>query len=156
MAAEAVERVAPDDARVRALYREMVREVDEGIGIEITDDRLAGEAPPVDLAPPGGEFLLVSIEGTPVAIGGVRGLDTDVAEVKSMYVAPGGRGAGVGRRLLGRLEALAAGRGCRAVRLDTAIHLKAAVELYRKVGYRDIPRYNDNPKAAFWFERRLD
>ena len=31
----------------------------------------------------------------------------------------------------------------------------AAVALYRKVGYRDIPRYNDNPKAAFWFERDL-
>lgn len=140
---------------MRALYREMVREVDAGIGIEITEERLAEEAPPADLAPPGGEFLLVSIEGTPVAIGGVRGLDTDVAEVKSMYVAPAGRGGGIGGRLLGRLEDLAAERGCRAMRLDTAVHLSAAVELYRKVGYRDIPRYNDNPKAAFWFERDL-
>lgn len=145
----------PDDARVRALYREMVREVDEGLGVEIEPERLAAETPPADLAPPGGEFLLVLRDGAPIAIGGIRDLDTPVAEIKSMYVAPAGRGRGLGRTLLGRLEAIAAERGCRAVRLDTAFHLRAAVALYRDVGYHDIPCYNENPKAAFWFEREL-
>jgi ribosomal protein S18 acetylase RimI-like enzyme len=105
--------------------------------------------------PQGGELLLVSIDGEPAAMGGIRDLDSEVAEIKSMYVAPAGRGRGLGKKLLGRLEAIAAERGCRAVRLDTAAHLTAAITLYRGVGYREIPPYNENPHAALWFEREL-
>jgi ribosomal protein S18 acetylase RimI-like enzyme len=131
-----------------------VREVEAGLG-HVMEDAQARGGPPADLAPPGGELLLVSLDGVPAAIGGIRDLDTDVAEVKSMYVAPAGRGRGVARRLLGRLEAIAAERGCHAVRLDTAAHLSAAIALYRGAGYREIPAYNENPHAALWFERDL-
>jgi GNAT superfamily N-acetyltransferase len=86
----------------------MVREVDEPLGIEIDPGELAVAVPPSDLVPPRGELLLVAIDGTALAIGGVRDLDTPVAEVKSMYIAPAGRGRGLGRRLLARLEAVAA------------------------------------------------
>jgi ribosomal protein S18 acetylase RimI-like enzyme len=72
-----------------------------------------------------------------------------------MYVAPAGRGRGLGRRLLARLEEIAAERGCRAVRLDTAAHLTAAISLYRDRGYREIPAYNEGPNADLWFERAL-
>jgi GNAT superfamily N-acetyltransferase len=129
-------------------------EVEAGLAVELTEAQARG-GPPTDLAPPGGALLLVTVDGEPAAIGGIRGLDTDVAEVKSMYVAPAGRGRGIAKRLLGRLEALAADHGCRAVRLDTAAHLSAAIAMYRAVGYREIPRYNENPAAALWFEREL-
>jgi GNAT superfamily N-acetyltransferase len=140
---------------VRALYRDMVRAVDEPRGIAIDAEELAVAAPPADLVPPRGELLLVSIGGESMAIGGLRDLDTPVAEVKSMFVAPAARGRGLGRRLLARLEEIAASRGCRAMRLDTAAHLTAAIALYRGVGYREIPAYNENPKADLWFERPL-
>jgi ribosomal protein S18 acetylase RimI-like enzyme len=148
--------VLPDDARVRALHRDYMRdEVLAGQESPTQDPALVEKPLPAGLAPPGGELLLVSIDGEPIAIGGIRGLETGVAEVKSMYVAPAGRGRGLAKRLLGRLEAIAAEHGCRAVRLDTAAHLTAAIALYRGVGYREIPRYNDNPYAAVWFERAL-
>jgi ribosomal protein S18 acetylase RimI-like enzyme len=131
-----------------------VGEVEDGLGHVMEDARARG-GPPADLAPPAGELLLVTVDGAPAAVGGVRDLDTEVAEVKSMYVAPAGRGRGLGRKLLGRLEAIAAERGCRAVRLDTAAHLTAAIALYRAVGYREVPAYNENPHAALWFERDL-
>ena len=88
-------------------------------------------------------------------MGGVRHLGTEVAEVKSMYVAPEARGSGIGTRLLAELEAVAAARGCRAIRLDTSAYLTAAVALYRSAGYREVPDYNRNPKADLWFERSL-
>jgi ribosomal protein S18 acetylase RimI-like enzyme len=91
----------------------------------------------------------------PVAIGGVRDLDTPVAEVKSMYVSLTARGRGLGRGLLKRLESIAAAHGCEAVRLDTAAHLTAAIALYRSRGYSEIPAYNSGPNADLWFERRL-
>ncbi len=121
----------------------------------VDDEALAEEAPALDLVPPGGEMLLVTLDGEPVAIGGIRDLDTEVAEVKSMYVAPGGRRRGIARRLLGRLEAIAAERGCRAVRLDTAAHLTGAIALYGALGYREIPAYASGPLADLWLERDL-
>ncbi|HEX4306706.1 MAG TPA: GNAT family N-acetyltransferase [Solirubrobacterales bacterium] len=139
-----------------ALYRAYVRdEVLGPVGMPVDDEALAAEAPPADLEPPGGEMLLVALDGEPVAIGGVRDLGTPVAEVKSMYVAPVARGRGLGARLLGRLEEIAGARGCRAVRLDTAAHLTAAIALYRACGYHEIPSYNSGPIADLWFERDL-
>ena len=139
-----------------ALYRAYIRdEVLGPIGMPVDDEALADEAPPLDLIPPRGEMLLVTLDGAPVAIGGVRDLNTPVAEIKSMYVAPSGRRRGIAKQLLGRLETIAAERGCRAVRLDTANHLTAAIAIYRAAGYREIPAFNQGPLADLWFERAL-
>jgi GNAT superfamily N-acetyltransferase len=149
-------RAAPGDEPVKTLYRAMVRdEVLVPLGIPVDPEALGKEAPPADLVPPSGDLLLVYLGEQPVAIGGVRDLETPVAEVKSMYVAPAARGRGLGRRLLERLEWIAADHGCRAVRLDTARHMSAAIALYRDLGYREIPAYNDGPNADLWFEREL-
>jgi ribosomal protein S18 acetylase RimI-like enzyme len=145
-----------DDPRVTTLYRDYVRdEVLGPLGLPTDEQAIATVAPPADLVPPGGEMLLASVDGTPVAIGGIRDLEAPVAEIKSMYVAPPARGLGVGRRLLERLEEIAAAHGCRAVRLDTASHLTAAIALYRGLGYREIEAFNSGPLADLWFERKL-
>jgi GNAT superfamily N-acetyltransferase len=149
-----------DDPRVRKLYAEFVREADgplvydrEGSGVDIDEEIAAG--PPADLVPPNGVLLLAHVDGEPAGLGGVRHLDTEVAEVKSMYVAPAFRGSGLGRRILARLDEIALEHGCRAVRLDTSDYLTPAVGLYRAAGYREVPAYNENPKADLWFERSL-
>jgi GNAT superfamily N-acetyltransferase len=154
---EAVDRTDP---RVRDLYADFVREADgplvydrEEAGIDLDEEITKG--PPADLVPPNGAFLLALADGEPAGLGGVRHLDTDVAEVKSMYVAPAYRGAGLGRRILARLDEIAEKHDCRAVRLDTSDYLTPAVGLYRSAGYREVPAYNENPKADLWFERAL-
>jgi GNAT superfamily N-acetyltransferase len=155
-----LEPVERDDPRVLDLYADFVREADgplvydrEGAGIDLDEEIAKG--PPDDLAPPNGIFLLALADGEPAGLGGVRHLDTDVAEVKSMYVAPAYRGTGLGRRILARLDDIALERGCSAVRLDTSDYLTPAVGLYRSAGYREVPAYNENPKADLWFERAL-
>lgn len=154
------EPIERDDPRVRELYADFVREADgplvydrEGAGIDLEAEIAAG--PPADLVPPNGILLLARADGEPAGLGGVRHLDTEVAEVKSMYVAPAFRGTGLGRRILSRLDEIAGERGCRAVRLDTSDYLTPAVALYRSAGYREVPAYNENPKADLWFERVL-
>ncbi|HET9197690.1 MAG TPA: GNAT family N-acetyltransferase [Solirubrobacterales bacterium] len=153
--------VERDDLRVQALYADFVREADgplvydrEEAGIDLDEEIAKG--PPTDLVPPNGVLLLAVAEGAPAGLGGVRHLDSDVAEVKSMYVAPAYRGTGLGRRILARLDEIAAEHGCSAVRLDTSDYLTPAVGLYRSAGYREVPAYNENPKADLWFERKLD
>jgi GNAT superfamily N-acetyltransferase len=142
-----------DDPQVLALYSDFIRETYTELGLDIVEAELAA-GPPKDLTPPNGVMLVALSDGAQAAIGGVRHLDTEVAEVKSMYVVPAHRGAGVAIAMLRRLEAIAAGRGCVATRLDTSDYLTPAVALYRSAGYVVVPDYNGNPKANLWFERR--
>ena len=146
-----------DDPVVRDLYADFIREADGPLDpavIDIEAEIAAG--PPPNLDPPAGVMLLARVEGDPAAIGGVRHLDTRVAEVKSMYVVPAYRGMGLGGRLLAQLHAAAREHGCVAARLDTSSYLTAAVALYRSAGYTEVPDYNGNVKADLWFERPLD
>jgi GNAT superfamily N-acetyltransferase len=155
-----LERVSREDPRVLELYAEFIREADgplvydrEDAGVDLDEEIAKG--PPADLVPPSGVLLLALADGEPAGLGGVRHLDTEVAEVKSMYVAPAHRGTGLGRRILARLDEIALEHGCSAVRLDTSDYLTPAVGLYRAAGYREVPAYNKNPKADLWFERSL-
>jgi GNAT superfamily N-acetyltransferase len=154
------EPISRDDPEVRRFYASFIREADgplvydrEEAGINLDEEIAKG--PPEDLVPPSGVLLLGRVDGEPAALGGVRHLDSEIAEVKSMYVAPAFRGSGLGRRILARLDQIALEHGCRAVRLDTSDYLIPAVGLYRSAGYRQVPAYNENPKADLWFERPL-
>ncbi len=148
------EPVSPDDPEVRALYDAFIRETDGPLGIDLEVEMAAG--PPADLAPPSGALLLARVDGEPAGLGGIRHLDTQVAEVKSMYVVPAFRGRGLGRALLTELEEIAQRHNCRAARLDTSDYLTDAIGLYRAAGYTEVLDYNGNPKASLWFERPLD
>ncbi|HEU4707020.1 MAG TPA: GNAT family N-acetyltransferase [Solirubrobacterales bacterium] len=155
-----LEPIDRDNPEVRRLYADFVQEADgplvydrEAAGVDLDEEVAKG--PPPDLAPPNGMLLLARVDGQPAGLGGVRHLDTEIAEVKSMYVAPAFRGGGLGRQILARLDEIALEHGCRAVCLDTSDYLAPAVGLYRSAGYREVPAYNQNPKADLWFERRL-
>jgi GNAT superfamily N-acetyltransferase len=155
-----LEAVSRDDLEVRRLYADFVREADgplvydrEEAGVDLDEEIVKG--PPEDLVPPNGVLLLARVDAEAAGLGGVRYLDTEIAEVKSMYVTPAFRGTGLGKQILARLDEIALEHGCRAVRLDTSDYLTPAVGLYRSAGYREVAVYNENPKADLWFERAL-
>ena len=114
-----------------------------------------GASDAFELRPPGGTFVVGLVDEAVAACGGVRTIADGVGEIKRMWVDPDRRGLGLGSRLLGHLEALSAGLGHRIVRLDTNDNLTEALALYRRRGYREIERYNDNPYARCWFEKTL-
>lgn len=107
------------------------------------------------LEPRGGRVLVARLAGEAVGCGAVRRIAPGMGEIKHMWVAPRVRGLGVGRRLLAELERAARGLRLRVLRLDTHASLTEALGLYRSAGYREIPRYNDNPYAQHWFEKEL-
>lgn len=150
-----IEEASRDAPEVRALYEVFIRESDGPLGDAVDLGAEIAAGPPTELNEPGGVLLLARVDGEPAGLGGVRHLDTDVAEVKSMFVAPDHRGSGLGRRILEALEQVAADHDCRAVRLDTSSYLTEAIGLYRSAGYAEVPAYNDNAKADLWFERPL-
>lgn len=148
-----LEKITVDRPEVLGLYADFIREADGPLGIDLEAEITAG--PPTDLEPPNGVLLLAQVGGEPAGLGGVRLLDTEAAEVKSMYVAPAHRGHGLARTILVELEEIARERGCRRIQLDTSDYLTGAIALYRGAGYREVPAYNQNPKANLWFERSL-
>lgn len=73
-------------------------------------------------------------------------------EVKRLFVAKAGRGAGVGRALMADLEARARKLGHRNVRLETGEKLESAVILYEKLGYNvrgPFGDYEEHPASLF-------
>ncbi|MFD1721500.1 GNAT family N-acetyltransferase [Amnibacterium endophyticum] len=100
------------------------------------------------------------IRAEDVGIVGLRPLDADDAgvrmEVKHLYVAPAARGTGLGRLLLAAAVERAREAGAATVVLDTNRSLEAAGGLYRSVGFRPVPPYNDNPNATDWYALPLD
>jgi GNAT superfamily N-acetyltransferase len=148
-----IRRIRGDHSVARELLGAMEAWVSEEFG-PTTADRTSVVSPE-EMAPPGGWYVVVEENGTPVAGGGVRRLDDETAEVKRMFVKPGVRGRGHGRRLLVELEAAVADLGYRRVRLDTAAPLTTALALYRSAGYREIDDYNGNRYATYWGEKVL-
>jgi DNA-binding MarR family transcriptional regulator/GNAT superfamily N-acetyltransferase len=112
-------------------------------------------ADPADMTPPSGAFVLARCEGEPAGCGGLKTVGPGVGEIVRMWVDLPQRGLGLGARLLDALETEATARGHRRVRLYTNRSLAEAKAMYRERGYMEIARYNDDPYADHWFEKRL-
>jgi DNA-binding MarR family transcriptional regulator/RimJ/RimL family protein N-acetyltransferase len=137
-------------ASLRTYFAELDRRFPTGFdpGDAITADAAGFE-------PPDGVFLLARNDGDAVACGGLTRHDPTTAEVKRMWVDPGWRRYGLGRRMLAALEQWARERGYRRVVLDTNSTLTEAISMYERANYRSIERYNDNPYARHWFEKSI-
>jgi GNAT superfamily N-acetyltransferase len=145
---------SPDGADARrcldAYFRELAGRFESGF-----DADADGSASVVDMTPPSGLFVIARLDGEAVGCGGFKRVDKAAGEIKRIWTAPSARGMGVARRMLRALEAAAREAGVKTLRLDTNRALTEAHALYRSEGYREIARFNDNPYADHWFEKRL-
>lgn len=83
----------------------------------------------------GGAFMVL-LDGTHLVGTVALSRDSDTTcELCRMYLAAEYRGRGLGRRLLETVLQIAAERGFREVRLETATVLKEAIQLYRRAGF---------------------
>jgi ribosomal protein S18 acetylase RimI-like enzyme len=110
---------------------------------------------PHEVSGDAGAFLVAYEEGRAVGCGALRRLEPGVGEIRHVWVHPAARRLGLARRLLDGLEQQATVRHLTVVRLDTHTVLTEARAMYRACGYAEIPRYDDNPYAGNWFEKRL-
>lgn len=136
---------------IHAYYRELHRRFPTGF-----DPGRSLPAAVDEMRAPDGAFLVATRRGEPIGCGALKFHTGAPTELKRMWVDPGARGLGLGRRLLARLERHAAEHGSEVIRLETNGSLTEAVALYRSAGYREIPAFNDEAYADHWFEKRLD
>ncbi len=104
---------------------------------------------------PHGSFIVAISDGQPIGCAALKAQSTDWAEVKRVWVSPAARGLGLARRLMAEIEAQTHARAIPLLRLDTNHGLPEALALYRRLGWTEIPRYNDNPHATDFFEKAL-
>ena len=131
-------------------YRELAQRFDAGF-----DPDKGKPVGAEDMTPPRGWFFLARLDGRPVGCGALIRLSAGEGEIKRMWTAPDARGLGVARRIIAVIETTAREADVTTLRLDTNRALKEAHALYRKLGFVEIARYNDNPYADHWFEKRL-
>lgn len=145
--------VDPASAQARAAVDAYLAELDATFEEGFDASEASGDAETLGGAT--GRFVLARSDDVVVGCGGVQRMPDGLAEIKRMWIHPDWRGLGLAGRLLRRLESEAAELGHDTVRLDTNRALTTAIAMYGAAGYVPIERYNDNPYADHWFEKRL-
>ena len=141
-----------DDARhcLAEYVAELNRRSERGF-----DPSVGATAQPHEVRPPAGCFVVAYLDGEAIGCGALKHKPGAPTEIKRMWISPAARGLGLGRRLLGELEARAGAAGARAARLETSAVLGEALDLYRSAGWVEVPAFNDEPYADHWFEKKL-
>ncbi|MDN4982735.1 bifunctional helix-turn-helix transcriptional regulator/GNAT family N-acetyltransferase [Bradyrhizobium arachidis] len=141
-----------DEARhcLGEYYAELGRRFKQGFDVSLSRDPDAK-----DMRRPRGSFIVAMSDTLPIGCVGLKGTDHGYAEIKRLWVAPSARGLGLGKRLMDVAEDAARSLGIAVLRLDTNSALPEAGRLYRTTGWREIPRFNDDPYPDLFFEKQI-
>src|SRR5580700_2972688 len=127
-------------AQARELFLEYAQSLGFSLCFQNFDKELANL--PGDYAPPDGRLLLAEFEGQVAGCVALHKLEDGICEMKRLYLRSPFRGKGRGRAIADRIIAEARTIGYQRMRLDTVEPvMKDAVEMYRRIGFREIAPY---------------
>jgi len=125
-------------------HREDIHLIDAYFDADAFEQELASL--PGMYAPPQGQLLLATVDGSPAGCVALRQIDAGCCEMKRMFVYTQFHGQGVGRALAEAIVKAAKALGYRTMRLDTSIRQSEAKGLYRRLGFRPIEPYYQVPE----------
>ena len=146
-------------AQVRELFSEYANSPSVSPCWQDFDRELASL--PRRYSPPEGRLLLAhrvepGEDESLVGCVAMHKLEEGICEMKRLYVRPEFRGEGAGRDLAKAVIAEARSIGYGKMRLDTLPVMREAQQLYRALGFHEIPAYQKNPTpGALFFELDL-
>jgi GNAT superfamily N-acetyltransferase len=139
---------AQEWSQARRLVKELFRWLEDASGVSAAEVQGGAEAEldalPWLYVPPLGSFLIAAVNGDIVGTAAVHLRSPDVAELKRVYVKPAARGLGIASLMLD--TAMRNARDLGATRMVLESHreiMSAAVGLYRRHGFYEIPDYTD-------------
>jgi GNAT superfamily N-acetyltransferase len=132
-------RVVPYEPAHRTAFRDLNLEwITAHFEVEEEDRRVLDD-PEREILLPGGAILLALEDGTPIGTGALIRTGPEEFELAKMAVTARARGRGVGRALCLALIALARPRGAHRLELMSQTTLTPAVQLYRSLGFVEVP-----------------
>lgn len=143
-----------EDPRFISCMQQFAKDVAKATGLDFNLEQTAS-ADLSKMRPPKGGCLLAVSEGLPIGCVALTAFAEGEGEVKRLWISPAARGLGLSKRLMREIELRAQRLGMTRLVLDTNGALSAALGLYRASGWSEIERYNDNPYAQHFFEKRL-
>lgn len=139
-----------DIPTIREMFQEYAAWVEVSLCFQGFEKELAEL--PGDYTPPNGRLLIARIDNQIAGCVALRSLGDDICEMKRLYVRPAFRHLGLGRKLTDSVINEARSIGYLKMRLDTLPgKMDRAIAMYRSLGFREIPRYYDNPHDEAMF-----
>lgn len=99
-------------------------------------------------------FYCLVDEGNVIGTVALKEIDEYTVELKALYLDSAYRGQGLGTRLMNKAIEEAESCGYKSMVLDSMSQYTDALRLYKKAGFKDTERYNDNIYADVFM--RLD
>lgn len=126
------EEYAPDFARINYEWLDIYFHI-EPYDYQVLDD------PKQHIVDPGGEVFFALRDGMVVGTAALILRDPDTYELSKMGVVPMYKGQGIGQQLMRHALDYAREVGKKRVYLDSNRRLAPAIQLYHKMGFREIP-----------------
>ena len=146
-----IEATSPHQIEVAAeLFREYQQFLEVDLCFQGFEQELA--TLPGKYAPPEGAILLAEQNGEIAGCVAVRLLKSDICEMKRLYVKDEFQGLSLGRKLTEAIIDKAKQLGYKKMQLDTLQRLARAIDLYEKLGFKQIQPYYANPltEVVYW------
>jgi len=100
---------------------------------------------------PNGRLYIAYLDNQVSGCIALRRIDDTTCEMKRLYVRPAFRGHNIGAALVETIVRDAKEIGYQSMLLDSLPALKQAIALYERMGFYNIPPYNDSPVARTVF-----
>lgn len=141
-----------------AAVQKLFSEYTEWIGVDLEFQGFSDEMKslPGEYGLSTGALLLAEEDGLFIGCVALRKLEDGICEMKRLYVAPAGRGKGLGLKLAEAIIVRACELGYEKMRLDTLKTMTEARDLYVSLGFRPTEPYCHNPlPGAEFYELEL-
>lgn len=136
--------------QVRLLFREYEHFLNVDLCFQGFEAELASL--PGRYGPPTGVLLMAVNSHDAAGCVALRRIGEGICEMKRLYLRPGYRGTGLGRKLADTVINHAITLGYTLMRLDTLDTLKQAMGLYESLGFKQTGPYYNNPLpgVVYW------
>ncbi|UCD48556.1 MAG: GNAT family N-acetyltransferase [Phycisphaerales bacterium] len=148
--------IAPATLEDLPTVKDLFREYEAFLPFDLSFQHFEREADnlPGRYALPTGALLLARCDGRIVGTVALRQLDEGLCEMKRLYVQPAFQGQGIGRALAQAIIEEARQIGYQRMWLDTV--MEPAKNLYRSLGFTEIPPYQEVPiEGVVFMELKL-
>jgi ribosomal protein S18 acetylase RimI-like enzyme len=140
--------------KTKDLIMEYIKWLNQDLTFQNIDDEL--ENFPNKYKEPFGTFIIAKDNENVIGCVGLKDLDSNICEMKRLYVSDAYKGKGIGKKLTEKIIEEAKIKNYEKMRLDTLNTMETALDIYYKNGFYKIESYYNNPyDGVIYLEKTL-